>query len=255
MRAGWMMLVLIGVTGVWAQGPYSVWTLEGAWLMHRSPINPYDDNLNYLVFDGEGKIKDGNMFPAPVTGTYAVTAEGVLSGSMQVGNASHPLSGQLTSKREVSMGEWRMFKVTDPGAAGLYLTGEFSTGKCGDKVVDLRVNGSGQITPGTSGDLYPPFAGRIYADSGVFIGHLTTGDTADAWKELSVWGYMKGNTLEGKLGLDVGEGACGEMTVRLTRSATAGLGRKVPAKQKPSALKTLRWFDLLLGREIGISRF
>lgn len=248
MKAAWTFLILIIVTNATAQTNYSVWTLEGAWLMHQSPIHPYNDSLNYLVFDGEGKILEGNMFPAPVTGTYAVTKEGALTGSMQFGKTTSPLAGQLTSKREVAMGEWRMFKVTNMGALGPYLSGTLSTEKCGEREVTMMVSGSGQMN-GLRGDLYPPLTGRLLADSGVFIGHLTTQDTSEAWQEFSLWGYVKGDSLQGKVGLDAAPGACGSSTVTLLRSNSVGIARKIHPRWKAGSLGPMRWFNLS-GREV-----
>lgn len=248
MRLGWTLLILFAVTNSTAQTNYSVWTMEGAWLMHQSPIYPYKDSLNYLVFDGEGKITEGSMFPAPVTGTYAVTKEGALTGTMQVGKSTLPLAGQLTSKREVAMGVWKMFKVTNMGTLGPYLSGTLSTEKCGEREVTLMVSGSGQMT-GLRGDLYPPLTGRLLADSGVFIGHLTTQDTSEPWQEFSLWGYMKGDTLQGKVGLDAAPGACGSSKATLLRSSSVGIARKIRSRWKAGSLEPVRWFNLT-GREV-----
>lgn len=180
---------------------YSNATLNGPWFLHTVPIYPHDDSLNYLVFDGSGNIIDGNMFGS-VGGNYSVTSGGAISGTLIIVRSSidsFPLAAQLISQNVATMGNSLLSRVTNAGALTDTLVGILSTTICGQKNVTIVLNSQGQVISAIG--LTAPVSGRVYADSGVFIGHLKTGHT-DYWNEFSIWGYYANDSLNGGVGLD-----------------------------------------------------
>jgi predicted outer membrane repeat protein len=195
-----ILMVLIAVT-INAFAQYSNATLNGPWFLHTVPLYPYNDSLNYLVFDGNGNIIDGNMFCTSFSGNYSVTAGGAISGTLC---GSYPFSGQLSSQNYATMGTgvgsgFVLSRITNPGALTDSLVGILDAGSCGQKNVTLRLNSQGQIIS-TSG-LTLPVTGGVYADSGVFIGHLKTGG-GSGWNEFSIMGYFTNDSLNGLVSLD-----------------------------------------------------
>lgn len=189
-------------------GTYTNATLNGPWLMYAdiTPIDPYNDNLNYLVFDGNGNIIDMNGFGGPFYGNYTVTGSGVISGNLTDGTESFSIGGLLTSTTEGigSLGgqNWKFHKVANPGALKDKISGTLITG-CSQRNVVINIDNNGQVISATG--LTGPVTGRAYADLGVFIGHFRTGESTDGWHEFSIWGYYNGSTnlLTGQVGVDM----------------------------------------------------
>ncbi len=189
-------------------GSYSNASLNGPWLFYSdvNPIDPFNNNLNYFVFDGNGNITDFNGFGGPWTGsTYTVSASGEMAVKITNGSDCFLFGGQLTSTTEGigSAGgqNWKLHKVANPGALQDKITGTLTTDGCGSRDVTLNIDNNGIITSATG--LTGPVVGRVYTDLGVYIGHMTTGEGNDShWGELSIMGYYSNNNLLGQLGLD-----------------------------------------------------
>jgi len=73
----------------------------------------------------------------------------------------------------------------------------------------LRLNSQGQII--SSSGLTLPVSGRVYADSGIFMGHLKTGDgticnegtgNEASWDEFTILGVYSNDSLNGGIHLD-----------------------------------------------------
>ncbi|PWA05678.1 YCF48-related protein [Flavobacterium psychrotolerans] len=205
-------------------GSYSNSTLNGPWFFYTdlTPIDPYNDNLNYFVFDGNGNIIGMNGFGGPWTGNYTVSGSGVISGTLTDGSESFPIGGQLTSNTEGigSAGgqNWRFHKIANPGVLKDKIVGTLSTDNCGFRNVTLNIDNNGNITSATG--LTGPVSGRVYADLGVYVGHMITGE-APSWHEVSIWGYYSNDNLIGQLGLD--SKSCNNRLSNLVRSDNLGI--------------------------------
>ena len=184
-------------------GNYSNATLNGSWFFYTEPLNPYDDQLNYAIFDGNGNITGASGFPAPAKGNYTVNQNGSFSGNAIMGGESFPFSGQLTSQNggTINFGDGvnTLSKIPNPGALQDKIIGELRTENYGTKNVTLNIDSQGNIISATG--LTPPVSGNVYTDLGVFIGHLKTGD-AVPWNELTIMGYNYDNDFYGQLALD-----------------------------------------------------
>jgi photosystem II stability/assembly factor-like uncharacterized protein len=209
-------------------GNYSNATLNGPWLVYTdlTPIDPFNDNLLYFVFNGNGNVTDLSGFGGPWTGNYSVSPSGVISGTIYGGGDVYPLSGQLTSNTEgitQLVGQnWRLHKVANPGALKDKIIGTLTTANCGTKNVTLNIDSDGNIISAIG--LMGPVYGRVYADLGVYVGHMNTGEPG-YWHETSIWGYYSNNILNGRLGLDDG-GFCGtaiQLLSNLVRSDNLGI--------------------------------
>jgi photosystem II stability/assembly factor-like uncharacterized protein len=190
-----------------SNGPYSNATLNGPWFLYSdvTPIDPYNDNLLYLVFDGNGNVTDNSGFAGPFTGNYIVSASGEIAVKITNGSECFLFGGQLTSTTEgtaIVVGQnWRLHKIANPGALTDKIVGTLSTPNCGSKNVTLNIDSNGLITSATG--LAGPVIGRVYADLGVYIGHIHTGETP-YWREIAIWGNYSNNNLIGRIGLDDG---------------------------------------------------
>ncbi|MBA4153881.1 MAG: hypothetical protein C0512_06000 [Flavobacterium sp.] len=212
-------------------GTYTNATLNGPWLFFTdvTPIDPFNNNLNYFVFDGNGNITDFNGFGGPWIGSsYSVNSSGVLNGTITNGSESFPFNGLLTSATEVTAQiagqNWRLHKIANPGALKDKITGTLTTDGCGSRDVTLNIDNNGIITSATG--LTGPVVGRVYTDLGVYIGHMTTGEGNDShWGELSIMGYYSNNNLVGQLGLDDDSQNpnCTNTTSNLVRSDNLGI--------------------------------
>jgi len=189
-------------------GTYTNATLNGPWLMYAdvNPINPYNDNLNYLVFDGNGSIIDMNGFGGPWFGSYTVTGSGVISGNLTNGSESFPIGGLLISTTEGTGSAggqtWKFHKIANPGALKDKISGTLTT-SCSQKNVIINIDNNGQVMSTTG--LNGPVTGRVYTDLGVFIGHFITGESTDGWHEFSIYGYYNSatNLLTGQVSVDM----------------------------------------------------
>jgi len=83
-------------------GPYSNATLNGPWFFYSdvTPIDPFNDNLMYFVFNGNGNIEDVSGFGGPFTGNYTVSASGEIAAKITNGSDCFLFGGQLTSTTE-----------------------------------------------------------------------------------------------------------------------------------------------------------
>jgi len=216
-----------GKIAKYSVGPYSNATLNGPWFMYTdvTPIDPFNDNLNYFVFDGNGNITDFNGFGGPWIGSnYTVSASGAISGTLTNGVDSFPIGGQLSSNTEGtgSAGgqNWRFHKIANPGALKDKIVGTLTTSDCGSRNVTLNIDNNGTITSATG--LTGPVVGRVFTDLGVYIGHMTTGEGIH-WSELTIAGYYSNNNLVGNLGLDADSNTCVNGTSNLVRSDNLGI--------------------------------
>ena len=175
---------------------YSNATLNGPWFLDTIPAQIYNDNnTNYLVFDGNGNIIDGNMFVSSYSGsTYSVTSSGAISGTLF---GSYPFTGQLTSQNYATMtgGGMALSRISNPGALTDSLVGILYTANSGQKNVILRLNNQGQII--SSSGLTAPVSGRVYADAGHFEGHIKTGEATTGWDEFTILGAYANDSLIG----------------------------------------------------------
>jgi len=198
---------------------YDVTSLDGPWFLQLSEDNPYDDNLMYIVFDGQGNIIAISGFCESVSGTYTVSESGAISATLNCGEELIPFSGQFTSATHANMDidedVLNLNKIVDLGAMAIYLTGTLTTETCGTKDIQLTLNSEGVVTASTGLD--EPVSGRVYAQDGLFIGHIYTG-ASDGWDQFSIMGYYDSfsNQLTGQLGLDWS--GCGTTAVSLVRS-------------------------------------
>jgi photosystem II stability/assembly factor-like uncharacterized protein len=207
-------------------GTYTNATLNGPWFVYAdlTPIDPFNDNLNYIVFNGNGLITDFNGFGGPWLGNYTVNSSGVISGNITDGIENYIISGLLTSTTEgtAQLGgqNWRLHKVANPGALKDKITGTLTTDDCGSRNVIINIDDNGIITSATG--LIGPVVGRVYTDLGVYIGHMTTGEGVH-WSELTITGYYSNNNLVGELGLDADSNTCVNGTSNLIRTDNLGI--------------------------------
>ncbi len=284
----WALLALLNANTLFAQ--YSNATLNGQWLMHSVPISiGLDSGLAYIGFDGNGIITDCCTFGTVDGSTYSVSSPGgVISGTLITHGLSGDadtgrFSGQLTSQNYATLDVEGMnlglSRILTPGALTDSLVGVLSSPVAGERNVTLRLDNQGQIISATG--LVPPVSGRIYADSGIFAGHIRTGDNysytldslASSWDEFTIVGTYAGDSLNGELGLDGPRGYDPSGTVHLTRKGIAtgvislgpstpsgfALNQNFPNPFNPSTLisyklatlsdVTLKVYDVL-GREV-----
>lgn len=216
-----MALVSASVTTA-SVAQYSNATLDGPWLAYAPPLDPINNPTTYLVFDGVGGIVDVGIFCQGVGGTYVVTSNGAITGTLQCGTTI-PLTGQFYSPDSASVDldgiEAALVRMADPSALEGTLTGTLSTQNCGiQSNVVLELNSEGVIIGSTG--LIPPVTGRVYSDRGAFVGHLRTGGT-NGWQEISIYGFQTGVTLSGVLDLD--QDGCGTTSVDLTFQSITGI--------------------------------
>jgi photosystem II stability/assembly factor-like uncharacterized protein len=183
---------------------YSNATINGPWFFYAdvTPIDPFNNNLNYFVFDGDGHIIDFNGFPGPWNGNYTIDACGAISATITNGIDGVSFDGQLTSTTEGTvtiMGQnMRFHKIANPGALKDKIVGTLTTTYCGERNVTLNIDSNGNIT--SANGLSEPVSGRVYADLGVYIGHMTTGEGFNPpWNELTIRGFYSNNNLFGQL--------------------------------------------------------
>lgn len=199
-----------------SNGIYSNATLNGPWFMYRdlSPIDTSNDNLAYFVFDGNGHISDFNGFGGPWTNsTYSVSPSGLISGFLTNGSESFPFGGQLISDTEGIGGNWKFHKIANAGALKDKIAGTLTTANCDSRSVTFNIDSNGIIT--SAAGLAGPVIGRVYADLGVYIGHMNTGEMGE-WHELSIMGYYNNNNLNGQLALETN--SCTNQVSNLVRS-------------------------------------
>lgn len=203
----WSILIALTIS---TKAQYSNATLNGAWLMYLTPMSPYSDNLMYLFFDGNGSITDWSGFGSCAGSNYSVNSAGAITGTV----ISLPFVGQLSSQNigtfSVDGMSYVLSRIPNSGELTGSITGLLKSENCGQKTVTFNIDNQGIITSGTG--LGMPVSGEIYADLGMFIGHLNTGDV---WGEFSIMGYYSNNTLDGKVVLDSKN--CGITSVQLMR--------------------------------------
>lgn len=216
-----LLIVFFGISALIfrAHAQYDVTSLDGSWFLQLSEEDPYDDNLMYIVFDGQGNIIAISGFCESVSGTYTVSESGAISATLNCDEELIPFSGQFTSANHANMDidedVWNLNKIVDLGAMAIYLTGTLTTETCGTKDIQLTLNSEGIVI--ASSGLDEQVSGRVYAQDGLFIGHIYTG-ASDGWGEFSIMGYYDSfyNQLTGQLGLDWS--GCGTTAVNLIRS-------------------------------------
>jgi len=221
-------IVLLFANTLFAQ--YSNATLNGPWFVHSVPFVLDDQSFMYWVFDGNGHIVDGSMF-ATISGNYSVSSSGALTGNLIIsGVTAGALSGQFVSNNLLTAGTMVMERIANPGALTDSLVGTITSGLCGTRNIVLRLNSQGQII--SSNGLTTPVSGRVYTDSGIFLGHLKTGDTTmcitcataneteygGSWDEFSIWGTYSNDSLNGVMSVDgpTSSGCPGEFSLPTT---------------------------------------
>jgi hypothetical protein len=217
---------------------YSNATLNGTWLTYVTPLQPFVNNTMYMGFDGNGNITYWSGFGPSTGSNYSVSASGAISCTMIIhnlggGTDTMQFSGQLNSQNTGDIGLvgapgiYRMRKLANPGALTDSLTGTLNF-FCSAKNITLHLNSSGVITS-ANGNLTSPVSGRVYADSGIFIGHIKTGDTSifhcgasveASWDEFTIIGTYKNDSLVGTLSID-GPNNSDTGTVNLLRKGSA----------------------------------
>jgi photosystem II stability/assembly factor-like uncharacterized protein len=202
-------------------GTYSNATLNGPWFGFLNPLDPYNEQFGYMVFDGLGHIIDGSQYPGPAHGTYSVNPDGSFTGTLLFGTESAFFGGQLSSPTDASVSADGMtfyfHKIANPGALKDKITGTLTT-NCSQRYVTLTIGNYGQIIGATG--LTGPVSGRVYTDLGVFLAHVKTGESADGWGEFSVMGSYDSatNSLTGEV--SVSNPSCNAGTsASLVRSA------------------------------------
>ncbi len=197
---------------------YSNDTLGGPWFGSNSnPINPYNDNLNYIIFDGHGSIVGFNGFPAPASGNYNVNPDGTFYGNLILGTETTTFYGQLISQTKTinDVAPWGLNKIANPGALKDKISGTFTTQNCGTKNVVINIDNNGNIISATG--LAAPVTGNVFTDQDVFLGHLKTGEpNGSGWNEFSISGYYSNDNLTGVVNLD--NNSCGTTTANLFRT-------------------------------------
>lgn len=277
-RTIWAIVALLNVHPLFAQ--YSNATLNGPWRWHSVPFNPDPDSTLCLVFDGNGNITDVLAFQFSKSGsTYSVSSSGVFSGSISLDQSLISITGQLISQNilTVTIADANFTgpfsRITNPGALTDSLVGVLS-GNYGQKNITLVLNSQGQVISSTG--LTAPVSGSVYADSGMFVGHIRTGDlSSNPWNEFTITGTYVNNSLNGILSVDASH-STGYGTVQLTRTgivtpnsvrtinastpAFFSLNQNYPNPFNPSTIisfsvpikshVTLKVFDIL-GREVA----
>ena len=146
-------------------------------------------------------------------------------------------SAQLTSQNYATMGPGAgLSRILNPGALTDSLVGLLNSPVAGQRNVTLHLNSQGEIISATG--LTPPVSGRVYADSGIFMGHLQTGDSAiytsdtlsSSWDEFTIVGSYINDSLTGIVGLDGPYGHSPQGTVVLVRMGTATVTGITPIK-------------------------
>jgi hypothetical protein len=229
-----LLTVMLATFGLSAKAQYSNATLNGQWLMHSVPLSTSVDSALYIGFDGNGNITDMANFGTLLPSKYSVTSGGAVSMTIIIQSLETPpqidtmiISGQLTSQNygTETSGGWAITRITNVGALTDTLTGELDFHGC-PKNITLTLNSQGIITSST-GDLTLPVSGRVYADSGIFVGHIKTGDGSivncnaiqGSWDEFTISGAYTNDSLTGPLDLDSPHSPFG--TVKLIRKGIA----------------------------------
>ena len=144
---------------------------------------------------------------------------------------------QLTSQNYASMGPGEaLSRILNLGALTDSLVGFVSSPIAGQKNITLRLNSQGQIISSTG--LTPPVSGRVYADSGIFMGHIRTGDSTmhtldtlgSSWDEFTIVGSYVNDSLSGIVDLDGPHNHSPRGTVNLVRMGVATATSIAPVK-------------------------
>ncbi len=210
-------ITLLSASPLFAQ--YSNATLNGQWFAHTVPVSiGLEGTIFYIGFDGNGTITDCCTFGTVDGSSYSVSASsGVISGTLIIhsldgGIDTTQFSGQLISENNATLnllGTIMSFsKILSPGALTDSLVGVLNSPVAGQLNVTIRLDNQGQIVSATG--LVPPVSGRVYADSGIFVGHIKTGDTVghnvdslwSTWDEFTLVGTYAHDSLNGDIGLD-----------------------------------------------------
>ncbi len=209
-------------------GTYNNATLNGPWFYYTpvTPIDPYNDNLGYIIFNGNGTITGMNGFiggPPPSTyGWYSVAANGQITGELILGNEMFPLGGTLTSPTTGTVtadgSGFTFTKISNPGELQDNISGTISANECGQRFVGLNINSLGEISGVSAG--FSQALGHVFADQGVFIGHFYTGDV-QPWTEITISGYYNNGILTGFSSFDWQ--SCGNGAVNLVRNILSNI--------------------------------
>ncbi len=194
----WVVIALVNSNALLAQ--YSNATLNGPWFGYLAPLDPYNDQFGYMVFDGLGNIIDGSQFPSQTSGTYTVNPDGSFTANFINGSDAVLFEGQLSSPTEAMVSAMGMIfnfhKIANPDALKDKIAGTLTTtGGCGVRDVTFNIDNNGNIISATG--LTGPVTGRVYTDLGVFLGHIKTGEPINGWHLFSIKGNY--NNIDNKL--------------------------------------------------------
>lgn len=198
---------LVSVPCLFAQ--YSDSTLNGPWLERSTVLDTFAvDNLGYFVFDGVGSVTDisrFNMGCSGFIGNYSVKSNDSFSLDLKdLSCMTLPYTGQLISNSSATYmsGTRKLWKVPKPGALADSLVGVLNSPVCGQKNIALFLDSTGMVTSGTG---LEGLSGSVFADSGLFIGHLKSidntkcSDSSSGWYEFSIAGKYSNDSLKGIL--------------------------------------------------------
>lgn len=200
-----VVVAMAAVSNLFAQ--YTEATLDGPWFARNTVLDTFAvDNLGYVVFDGKSVVTDissFNMGCSGFIGNYSVTSsDSFLLDIRSSACETSLLPGQLISNNTATYmsGTRMLWKVQNPGVLRDSLTGVLNSPGCGQKNIALCLDSEGVVA---SSDGIEAVTGRVYADSGLFLGHFKTGDTSMCpggsmgWNEFSIAGRYSNDSLKG----------------------------------------------------------
>lgn len=221
------VVALVALSNLFAQ--YTEATLNGPWFARNTVLDTFAvDNMGYVVFDGNGDVTDistFNMGCSGFIGNYTVTANDSFLLDLRTSSCeSLSYAGQFLSDHSATYmsGTRILWKVPHTGALRDSLAGVLNSPGCGQKSIVLCLDSEGTVT---SSDGIEGVTGRVYADSGLFMGHFKTGDTSMCqggsmgWNEFSIAGKYSNDSLKGVLYF--GESDTNSGTVLLVRKGLA----------------------------------
>lgn len=237
----WVIGALLYANTSFAQ--FSNATLNGQWFLHSIPMSiGLEGTVFYMGFDGNGNITNCCTFGTIGGSTYSVSASsGAISGTLITHSLSGNIdtarfSGQVISQNNATLNVdgtiMSLSRMLKPGALADSLVGVLTSPVAGQLNVIIRLDNQGQIISATG--LVPPVSGRVHADSGVFVGHIKTGDhtvhsldtLSSSWGEFTLVGTFAHDSLNGEISLDGPRDYDPYGTVHLVRMGVAtGIGR------------------------------
>ena len=211
---------------------YSNASLNGPWFYGNISDANLRDKVMYFIFDGNGLITEWGGFGPNSGSNYSVTSSGSITGTIYADGNPVVFSGQLNSSTTgtltVESETEPIIKVDNPGALTDSLIGviDATPAGCSQKNVTICINSQGQVISALG--LLAPVSGRVYANSGIFIGHIKTGDnspcgTNSSWDGFSISGTYTNDSLNGILDMDCGNVCNLGISQLIRRGAATGI--------------------------------